>query len=65
MGGGLLAPINLFIGKWSVCKSGRGVSEWFSVKVGLHQGRVMSSWLFNLFMDEVMKEFKASILQCE
>ena len=38
------------------------MSEWFSVKVGLRQGCVMSPWLFNLFMDGVMKEFKANIL---
>ena len=41
------------------------VSEWFSAKVGLHQGCVMSPWLFNLFIDGVMKEFKANILQRE
>ena len=39
------------------------MSEWFSVKVGLRQGCVMSPWFFNLFMDGVMKEFKAKILQ--
>ena len=34
--------------------------EWFnSVKVGLRQGLAMSPWLFNLFMDGIMKEFKA------
>ena len=27
------------------------MSEWFSVKVGLRQGCVMSPWLLNLFMD--------------
>ena len=41
------------------------MSEWFSVKVGLRQGCVMSPWLFNLFMDGVMKEFKANILNGE
>ena len=46
-----------------MCKSRRGVSEWFSVKVGLSQKCVMSPWLFNMFMDGVMKEFKANILQ--
>ena len=38
------------------------MSEWFSIKVGLRQGCVISPWLFNLFIDRVMKEFKVNIL---
>ena len=38
------------------------MNEWFSVKVGSRQGCVMSLWLFYLFMDGVMKEFKANTL---
>ena len=34
----------------------RKESEWFRVEVGLRQGCVMSPWLFNLFMDGVMRE---------
>ena len=36
----------------------REEGEWFGVKVGLRQGCVMSPWLFNLFMDGVMKEVR-------
>ena len=36
----------------------REESEWFKVGVGLRQGCVMSPWLFNLFMDAVMKEVR-------
>ena len=36
----------------------REESEWFEVSVGLRQGCVMSPWLFNLFMDGVMKEVR-------
>ena len=46
-----------------MCKSGKGDNKWFPVKVGLCQGCVMSPWLYNLFMDGVMREFKAGILQ--
>ena len=36
----------------------REEGEWFEVGVGLRQGCVMSPWLFNLFMDAVMKEIR-------
>ena len=32
------------------------VSESFEVKMGLRQGCVMSPWLFNLYMDSVVRE---------
>ena len=36
-------------------------SEWFEVKGGLRQGCVMSTWLFNIYMDGVMKEVTETI----
>ena len=36
----------------------RKEGEGFGVKVGLRQGCVMSPWLFNLFMDGVMREVR-------
>ena len=36
----------------------REVGEWSEVGVGLREVCVMSPWLFNLFMDAVMKEFR-------
>ena len=41
---------------------GNEMSEWFSVGVGLRQGCVMSPWLFNLFIDGVVREVNASVL---
>ncbi|XP_068245368.1 uncharacterized protein [Palaemon carinicauda] len=38
------------------------VSEWYSMKVGQTQGCVISPWLFNLFVDGVVKEVKACVL---
>ena len=42
----------------------RKESEWFEVSVGLRQGCVMSLWLFNLFMDGVMKEVREKNWGC-
>ena len=39
----------------------RQESDWFSVRVGLHQGCVMSPWLFNVYMDGVMREVRGKI----
>ena len=38
------------------------VSEWFSVRVGLRQGCVMSPWLFNLYINGVVREVNARVL---
>ena len=39
----------------------REESEWFEVNVDLRQGCVMSPWLFNVYMDGVMKEVRANV----
>ena len=51
---------------------GNDVSEWFPVNVGLRQGCVMSPWLFNVYMDGVVRDVNVRVLgkragaaQCE
>ena len=39
----------------------REEGEWFRVGFGLRQGCVMSPWLFNVFMDGVMKEVREAV----
>ncbi len=36
-------------------------SEHFEIKVGLRQGCVMSPWLFNIYMDGVIREMKGKV----
>ena len=38
------------------------MSEWFPVNVGLRQGCVMSPWLFNVYMDGVVREVNVRVL---
>ena len=41
------------------CIRVKGVmNEWFRIGCGVRQGCIMSPWLFNVYMDEVMKEVK-------
>ena len=38
------------------------MSEWFPVNVGLSQGCMMSPWLFNVYMDGLVREANARVL---
>ena len=41
---------------------GHDGSEWFPVHVGLRQGCVGSPWLFNVYMDGVVREVNDGVL---
>ncbi len=62
MGGKLLSAMKSFYGVASACVKINGeTSEHFEIKVDLRQGCVMSSWLFNIYMDGVMREVKGKV----
>ncbi len=62
VGGRLLSAIKSFYEAASACvKINRETSEHFEIKVGLRQGCVMSPWLFNIYMDGVMREVKGKV----
>ena len=62
MGGNLLKAVQSFYSESRACVKGEsGVSEWFDVRVGLRQGCVMSPWLFNMYMDGVVREVNARV----
>ncbi len=59
VGGKLLSAIKSFYEEASACVKISGeTSEPFEIKVGLRQGCVMSPWLFNIYMDGVMREIQ-------
>ena len=37
------------------------MSEWFPVNVGLRQGCVLSLWLFNVYIDDVVREVNVRV----
>ncbi len=62
MGGKLLSAIKSFYEEVYACVKINGeTSERFEIKVGLRQGCVMSPWLFNIYMDGVMREVNAKV----
>ena len=62
VGGKLLKAVQSFYVDSRVCvRVGNDVSEWFPV--GLRQGCVMSLWLFNVYMDVVVREVNVRVLE--
>ncbi len=61
-GGRLMRAVKSFNEGSKACvRVGRGESDWFEVNVGLRQGCVMSPWLFNVYMDGVVREVNARV----
>ena len=59
VGGKLLRAVQAFYENSRACVKVDGeCSESFGINVGVRQGCVMSPWLFNIYMDGVMKEFR-------
>ena len=62
VGGKLLDALkDSYKGSKACVKYGGKISNYFDVGVGVRQGCVMSPWLFNVYMDGVIKEVKAKI----
>ena len=60
VGGQLLQGIKSFYKGANACVKINGkLSESFCIKTGVRQGCVMSPWLFNVYMDGVIREMKA------
>ena len=62
VGGRLLRAVKSMYESSKACvRVGSEVSEWFLVRVGLRQGCVMSPWLFNIYIDGVVREVNARV----
>ena len=51
----------MYDGRKACVRVNGSLSEWFDIDSGVRQGCVMSPWLFNVFMDGVMKEVRMRI----
>ncbi len=52
---------SFYEGSRACVRVGRGESAWLDVNVGLRQGCVMSPWLFNVYMDGIVREVNARV----
>ena len=58
-GGKLLSVIkSMYIDRSACVRIKEGDSEWFRIDGDMRQGCIMSPWLFNVYMDAVIKEVK-------
>ena len=46
---------NLYAGQEATVRTGRGTTEWFQIRKGVHQGCILSPCLFNLNAEYIMR----------
>ena len=46
---------NLYAGQEATVRTGHGTKDWFQIGKGVHQGRILSPCLFNLYAEYIMR----------
>ena len=46
---------NLHAGQEETVRTGHGTTDWFQIEKGVHQGCILSPWLFNLYTEYITK----------
>ena len=46
---------NLYAGQEATVRTGHGTTDWFQIGKGVHQGHILSSCLFNLYAEYIMR----------
>ena len=46
---------NLYVGQEATVRTGDGTTDWFQIGKGVHQGRILSPGLFNLYEEYIMR----------
>ena len=46
---------NLYAGQEATVRTGRGTTDWFQIGQGVHQGCILSTCLFNLYAEYLMR----------
>ena len=45
----------LYAGQEAIVRTGHGTTDWFQIGKGVHQGCILSPWLFNLYAEYIMR----------
>ena len=46
---------NLYAGQEATVRTGHGATDWFQIGKGVHQGCILSPYLFNLYLEYIMR----------
>ena len=46
---------NLYAGQEAAIRTGHGTTDWFQIGKGVHQGYILSPYLFNLYAEYIMQ----------
>ena len=46
---------NLYAGQEATVRTGHETTDWFQIEKGVHQGRMLSPCLFNLYAEYIMR----------
>ena len=56
---------NLFAGQKATVRTGHGTTDWFQIGKGVHQGCILSPYLFNLYAEYIMRNAGLEEAQAE
>ena len=54
---------NLYAGQEATVRTGHGTTDWFQIRKGIFQGCILSSSLFNLYAEKVMRNIELDEVQ--
>ena len=46
---------NVYAGQETTVRTGHGTTDWFQIRKGARQGRILSPCLFNLYVEYIMR----------
>ena len=45
----------MYAGQEATVETGHGTTDWFQIRKGIHQGYILSPYLFNLYAEYIMR----------
>ena len=54
---------NLYAGQEAIVRTGHGTADWFQIGKGVRQGCILKPWLFNLYVEYLMRNARLEVVQ--